>query len=151
VRAQASALGLCLACAAEPTPERDPVERQPATEAPVRPDPAPTEPTPVPPPPSDPAPAAAELLDTVDALGELHRRHAADCPALADAITTFHAQHATSLAEASPEVLAHIDANEVLRVRMRTAMESVMSASMACRDDPAFVAAGDALFGSKPK
>jgi hypothetical protein len=141
-------VGLLFACTDEPTPAPDPVavvQQAPAqSEAPANPEP-----------PVDPerrrATAALAMLDTVDALAELHRRHAADCPALARAITDFHAQHAVALAEVPGDVLAHVDADEALRARMRVAMESVMSASMACRDDPAFVAAGDALFGGNPK
>jgi hypothetical protein len=138
--------GLLLACADEPTPPPAGVEvvHEPPAEAPATPEP-----------PPDPvllrATAATTMLDTIDALGELHRRHAADCPALAEAVTAFHAQHAAALAEVPPDVLAHIDADEALRVRMRAAMESVMTASMACSDDPAFVAAGTALFGAEPK
>jgi hypothetical protein len=140
----AALVGLLLACADEPAPPPAGVEvvhERPA-EAPANPEP-----------PPDPAllraTAATTMLDTIDALGELHRRHAADCPALAEALTTFHAQHATALAEVPSDVLAHIDADETMRVRMRAAMESVMTASMACRDDPAFAAAGTALFGAK--
>lgn len=138
--------GLLLACADEPAAPPADVEvvhERPA-EAPAKPEP-----------PPDPAllraTAATTLLDTVDALGELHRRHAADCSALAQAVTAFHARHGVALAEVPPDVLAHVDANEPMRVRMRAAMELVMSASMACRDDPAFAAAGTALFGATPK
>jgi hypothetical protein len=139
--------GLLLACADEHTPARADLEvahERPA-ESPVKP-----EPERLPDPALVRATAAATMLDTVDALGELHRRHAADCPALAQAVTAFHARHAVALAEVPPDVLAHIDADEALRVRMRAAMELVMSASMACRDDPAFAAAGTALFGAEP-
>jgi hypothetical protein len=135
-----------LACAEEPTPAPEPVVLEQA--------PAQAEPAPTPEPGVDlerrRATAAATMLDTVDALGELHRRHANDCAALARAITNFHAQHAAALAEVPSDVLAHIDADEALRTRMRAAMESVMSASMACRDDPAFAAVGAELFGTKP-
>jgi hypothetical protein len=139
---------LLLACVDEPASSRDgvAVEHERPTEVT-------TTTLAKPEPPPDPAllraTAAATLLDTVDALGELHRRHAADCPALAQAITPFHAQHAAALADVPADVLAHIDADEPLRGRMRAAMESIMSASMACRDDPAFAAAGAALVGAK--
>jgi hypothetical protein len=135
--------GVLLACAEEPAPAAEPVVVEQA--------PAQAETPPIPEPPVDlerrRATAAATMLDTVDALGELHRRHANDCTALARAITDFHAQHAVALAEVPSDVLAHIDADEALRTRMRAAMESVMSVSMACRDDPAFAAAGAELFG----
>lgn len=149
-RILASLAGLLLACADEPAAA--PAHVEVVHERPAEP---PAKPEPQPEPPPDPAllraTAAATLLDTVDALAELHRRHAADCAALAQAITAFHARHAPALAEVAPEVLAHIDADEPLRVRMRAAMESVMSASMACRDDPAFAAAGAALFDAGPQ
>jgi hypothetical protein len=135
--------GLLLACAEEPTPAPEPVAIEQR---------APTQPPANPEPPVDlerqRATAAATMVETVDALAELHRRHANDCTALARAITDFHAQHAASLAEVQSDVLAHIDADEALRTRMRAAMESVMSVSMACRDDPAFDAAGAELFGT---
>jgi hypothetical protein len=151
LRLSLALIGLLLACAdeASPAPEQAAVAAEPPAQAPAEP-PAPTN-------PETPAEleqrramAAAAMLDTVDALGELHRRHADDCTALARAISDFHAQHAAALAEVPSDVLAHIDADEALRVRMRAAMESVMSASMNCRDDPAFAAAGAALFGAQP-
>lgn len=91
--------------------------------------------------------AASELLDTVEQLALLHTRHAADCSALAEAIVIFHGEHMPALAETPAEILAFVDADERLRTRMRTAMESIMSASMGCRDNPAFAAAQQQLFG----
>lgn len=150
-RALATALtGLLLACAEERTPTPAPV-------VPVTPATAPAEMQP-PAKPETPADldqrratAAATMLATVDALAELHRRHSTDCAALARAMQEFHAQHAAVLAGVPADVLAHIDADEVLRTRMRAAMESVMSVSMTCRDDPAFAAAGAALFAARPE
>jgi hypothetical protein len=84
--------------------------------------------------------AATVLVSTAEALGELHVRHTDRCSALAEAIEGFYAEHGATLAQAAPEVHAHIDADDELRSRMRTAMEPVMTVSMACRRDPAFAA-----------
>jgi hypothetical protein len=90
--------------------------------------------------------AAASLLATVDELAELHRRHGKDCAALAAALETFHAAHGAALASTSAEVHAYIDAEPSLRERLRASMEAVMSASMACRDDPSFAAKQAQMF-----
>jgi hypothetical protein len=150
--ALAAALALVAALAscdrAKGTPEPPPMTAEPVPTAlpPAKaPEPAPE---PVPPPAPDHAQAAATLVGTVEALGELHTRHAGDCVALAGAIERFHAEHGASLAGAAPEVHAHIDADDELRSRMRAAMEPVMTASMACHRDPTFAAAQARLFGS---
>lgn len=129
-----------LACPSDPAKTPD----NPPAPAPRQP----PEPLAVAEPILDPKPiAAAELLDIFDALAKLHQQHIADCPALAAAIKAFHAVHVADLAAVPDEVLAQIDADEPLRLRLRAAMESIMSASMACRADPAFVAAQSELFG----
>jgi hypothetical protein len=105
--------------------------------------------------PLDPAPldsgqgtrAAEALLDTVDALAKIHREHADDCVGLASALRSFHADHGAALAEAPAELLARVDSDEVLRERMHSAMEAVMSAAMGCREDPSFAATQAELFG----
>jgi hypothetical protein len=121
-----------------PSPDPDPalLELDPASPAPPTLDPA-----------QQHAAEVEALLVTVEALAELHRRHASDCQALAEAIAGFHAEHGAALADAPASVHATIDTDEPLRMRMRIAMESVMSASMACRDDPQFRAATAELFG----
>lgn len=93
------------------------------------------------------AAAVESLLAAVDELAELHRRHADDCAALAGAIRVFHKEHGAALASVPADVHAFIDADEALRKRMRSAMESVMSAAMKCREDSAFVAAQREIFG----
>jgi hypothetical protein len=152
--ARASALAVVLATAlagcerTTPTAEPLPVAGEPVPAAPpLAKTPEPTL-EPAPPPEPDHARAATTLVGTVEALGELHARHAEDCVALAGAIERFHAEHGASLAGAAPEVHAHIDADDELRSRMRTAMEPVMTASMACRRDPTFATAQARLFGS---
>jgi hypothetical protein len=134
-----------LACSSEPSAAPQPDAAKPDTRE-ADPAQAP-EPEPEPDPEQARAAAVESLLATVDELAELHRRHAKDCAALAGAIETFHADHGAALASAPADVHAHIDANEPLRVRMRTAMEAVMSAAMACKDDPAFAATQAKLFG----
>jgi hypothetical protein len=101
--------------------------------------------------PVDPAQERARaveaLLETVDALAQIHRDHADDCAGLSTALRRFHAEHGAELAEAPAELLAHVDADEALRERMHAAMEAVMSAAMGCREDPGFVATQAELFG----
>ncbi len=144
-RAWALALaGSLLACGGEPTPA--PADR---SGEPTTPEPEPP-PEPTLTPEQRRAAAVAELLERVEALAELHRRHAKDCPALAEAIRGFAKDHGQALAEVANEVLAKIDADAALRERMRAAMEPVMSASMACRDDPAFAAAQAEIFAAPP-
>nr|MCH9680054.1 hypothetical protein [Deltaproteobacteria bacterium] len=125
--------------------------------------------TPSPPPPTvapTPAPAAAAppaapatppisaraqaLVETIEALGQLHQTHATDCPALASAVEGFHREHADQLADQPPPLHAWIDSHDPLRTRLRTALEPVMTASMLCRADPAFAAVQAKLFPPPP-
>jgi uncharacterized caspase-like protein len=134
-------LGGALACRAEPAEQHD------LKAAPEQPDsPAPSPETTLNPEQQHAAVTDA-LLETFDALAELHQRHAHDCPALAGAIAEFHAQHQARLSVPNA-ILEQIDADEALRARLRSAMESIMSASMVCRDDPAFKAVQIELFGA---
>ncbi|MFO7561443.1 MAG: hypothetical protein R6X02_02270 [Enhygromyxa sp.] len=137
-------LGGTVACPSErsaETPSKAPAPLAQPNEPPAEPEPAPD-------PEQQLAAATAKLLDTLDALAELHRQHADDCPALAKAIEGFHAEHFGELGDAPNPVLARIDADEALRVRMRGAMEAIMSASMACREDSTFAATTVELFGA---
>ncbi len=117
----------------------------PVVEATPQPSSAPTPSEPAPEP--EPEQLAEALLDDAEALGELHRAHAEDCAALAKTLEGFHAEHGAALREASPEAHAWIDAHEPLQARLHAAMESVMTVSMACRDDAEFTAMQQALFG----
>ena len=112
----------------EPSAPNEPIANQPEP----APEPEPPEPKP------DLAAQTDALVQTLEALGRVHDEHADDCPALALALTDFHAEQGASLAQASPELMARIDADPALRQRVQTAMEAVMSASMACKDDPSF-------------
>lgn len=141
---------LLVGCERQETPSSVPAE-PPVAATPTAPSAPPSEatppPKPEPAPPPDPSVEAEALVTTVESLGALHTEHAEDCPGLAEAIGAFHSEHGASLADAPAPVLAHVDATEDLRLRMRAAMEPVMSASMRCREHPAFVAALDELFG----
>lgn len=80
---------------------------------------------------------ALTLVKAMEDLGKLHRDHLSDCPAMATALDTFASKHRELLAQQSLEVHAWIDANEPLRIRLRTAMGEVMTGAMRCREDPA--------------
>lgn len=135
------ALGCSSETPREPKGVSGAVEREPeVVEAPAKVEPKPD-------PEQSRAAAVESLLKTVDELAELHRRHADDCAALAEAIRAFHAEHGAALASVPADVHAQIDGDERLRGRMRGAMELVMSAGMKCREDPAFAAAQGELFG----
>ncbi|MCX4240553.1 hypothetical protein [Paraliomyxa miuraensis] len=152
-------LGLLLVVACERNePSAEPTavgsERTPTSNGPPKPapdEPSAAEPEPEPAGPSPQEQAAMALLQTVEALGELHLSRAHDCAGLATALEGFHRDHGKDLAEADAETLAWIDAHDEARTRMSAAMGSVMTASMRCRDDAQFGAVQDRLFGASAK
>lgn len=126
------------ACGGAPAPA--PTEKPPTPQAKENPQPE-TAPVAAPKPkPASPAEQAEALVSTMESLGKEHAAHADDCPALAVALEGFTVDHRAQLDAQTPKLHALIDADDGLRSRLRTAMGTVMTASMRCRDDAAVTA-----------
>lgn len=78
---------------------------------------------------------AEALVQTMEALAELHTASAKDCDGLATGLKGFAAEHHAELAAQTPELHAWIDGHDATRARLRTAMGTVMTGGITCRDN----------------
>lgn len=92
---------------------------------------------------------AEALVQTMEALAELHTASAKDCDGLATALKGFAAEHHAQLAAQTPELHAWIDGHDVTRARLRTAMGTVMTGGITCRDNAGVQAVYATLKASK--
>jgi hypothetical protein len=78
-----------------------------------------------------------KAVAALDAIAKIHRE-APDCDTMAMQLTQYAGQYGRP--DTSPAVMRAVDLDEALAARVRHAMESIMTASMKCRGNPAFEA-----------
>jgi hypothetical protein len=76
----------------------------------------------------------------MESLALLHAEHMKDCARLTAELESFEKTRAGELVRAAPAVYGEIEADPPLAERLGRAMETIMTVSMACSDDPGFVA-----------
>lgn len=100
-------------------------------------------------PPSPPAPSAlpappvlskGEVVSLMEGLARIHADHAKDCHRLTTELEAFEASRAGELVRAAPATYAAIEAEPPLAERLGRAMETIMTVSMGCANEPRFAA-----------
>jgi hypothetical protein len=76
----------------------------------------------------------------MEALGRIHAEHAKDCGRLATELEAFEGSRAGELVRAAPAAYAEIEADPPLSERLGRTMETIMTVSMACANEPRFAA-----------
>jgi hypothetical protein len=76
----------------------------------------------------------------MESLGRIHAEHAKDCARLTAELEAFEASRAGELVRAAPAAYAAIEADPPLSERLGRAMETIMTVSMACANEPRFAA-----------
>ena len=87
-----------------------------------------------------PAIAGGIALALMETLARLHSDHQKDCSRLTSELEAFETTRAAELVRAAPAAYAAIEADPPLAERLGHAMEAIMTASMACANDPRFIA-----------
>lgn len=91
-------------------------------------------------PPRPPPLAKTEVVTLMEGLALLHAEHMKDCARLTAELERFEASRAGELVRAAPAAYAAIEADPPLSERLGRAMETIMTVSMACANEPRFAA-----------
>lgn len=91
-------------------------------------------------PPTPPPLAKGDVVSLMEALARVHAEHAKDCARLASELEAFEQSRGDELSRATAPAYAAIEADPPLAERLGRAMETVMTASMACANEPRFAA-----------
>jgi hypothetical protein len=84
--------------------------------------------------------AKAEVVALMESLAAIHSEHSKDCARLTTELESFEQSRAGELVRAAPEVYGLIEADPPLAERLGRAMETIMTVSVACSNEPRFVA-----------
>jgi hypothetical protein len=84
--------------------------------------------------------AKAEVVALMESLAKIHSEHSKDCARLTTELESFEQSRAGELVRAAPEVYGLIEADPPLAERLGRAMETIMTVSVACSNEPRFVA-----------
>jgi hypothetical protein len=76
----------------------------------------------------------------MESLGRIHAEHAKDCGRLTTELEAFEGSREGELVRAAPAAYAEIEADPPLAERLGRAMETIMTVSMACANEPRFAA-----------
>jgi hypothetical protein len=90
--------------------------------------------------PAPPPLAKTEVVTLMEGLALLHAEHMKDCVRLTTELERFEASRAGDLVRAAPDAFAAIEADPSLSERLGRAMETIMTVSMACANEPRFAA-----------
>jgi hypothetical protein len=97
-------------------------------------------PTPSAPPSGPPPLAKEEVVTLMEALGRIHAEHAKDCGRLTTELEAFEGSRSGELVRAAPAAYAEIEVDPPLSERLGRAMETIMTVSMGCANEPRFAA-----------
>jgi hypothetical protein len=76
----------------------------------------------------------------MESLALIHAEHSKDCGRLTTELESFEQSRAAELVRAAPEVYGAIETDPPLAARLGRAMETIMTVSVACSNEPRFVA-----------
>jgi hypothetical protein len=84
--------------------------------------------------------AKSEVVTLMESLAVIHAEQSNDCGRLTTELERFEQSRAGELVRAAPEVYGAIEADPPLAERLGRAMETIMTVSVACSNEPRFVA-----------